>query len=100
MSVAEFIFHLPLSVDQLFHSSEQRLARALLLLAHIGEAGARLSAIPKISQETLGQMIRTTRSLVSGFMRKFKCRGYIQYAGNINRGIEVRPSLKEVIEQG
>lgn len=86
-------------VDQLFNSSEQRLARALLLLAHSGQAGALQPAIPKISQETLAEMIGTTRSRVSGFMNKFKRLGYITYNGNCTSGIHVHPSLTEVLRQ-
>ena len=68
-------------VDQLFNSSEKRLARVLLLLAHFGKNGRREPVIPKISQETLAGMIGTTRSRVSHFMNKFRKLGFIDYNG-------------------
>lgn len=86
-------------VDQLFNSSEQRLARALLLLAHSGSAGLLQPVVPKISQEMLAEMIGTTRSRVSGFMNKFKRLGYITYHGNCTSGIRVHPALSEVLRQ-
>jgi CRP/FNR family cyclic AMP-dependent transcriptional regulator len=80
-------------VDQLFNSSEKRLARILLLLARFGESGNPDTAIPKISQEVLAEMIGTTRSRVSFFMNRFRKLGFIQYNG----GIQVHPSLLNVI---
>src|SRR6478735_7132409 len=66
-------------VDQLFNSSEKRLARLLLLLAHFGKESAPSSVIPKINQETLAEMIGTTRSRVSFFMNRFRKMGFINY---------------------
>jgi CRP/FNR family cyclic AMP-dependent transcriptional regulator len=80
-------------VDQLFNSSEKRLARLLLLLANFGKDGKPEPIIAKISQETLAEMIGTTRSRVSFFMNKFRKLGFIDYNG----GIEVHSSLLNVI---
>jgi CRP-like cAMP-binding protein len=80
-------------VDQLFKSSEKRLARALLLLANFGKEGKPELVIPKISQETLAEMVGTTRARVSFFMNKFRKLGFIEYNG----GIEVHSSLLNVI---
>lgn len=80
-------------VNQLFNSSEKRLARVLLLLAHFGKDGKAETIIPKISQETLAQMVGTTRSRVSHFMNKFRKLGCINYNG----GLEVRGSLLNLI---
>ena len=80
-------------VDQLFNSSEKRLARMLLLLANFGKEGAPEPVIAKISQETLAEMIGTTRSRVSFFMNKFRKLGFIDYNG----GIEVHSSLLNVV---
>jgi CRP-like cAMP-binding protein len=80
-------------VDQLFNSSEKRLARLLLLLANFGKEGAPEPMIPKISQETLAEMIGTTRSRVSFFMNKFRKLGFIEYNGSI----EVHSSLLNVV---
>jgi CRP/FNR family transcriptional regulator, cyclic AMP receptor protein len=80
-------------VDQLFNSSEKRLARLLLLLANFGKEGSPEPVIPKISQETLAEMIGTTRSRVSFFMNKFRKLGFIDYNG----GIEVHSSLLNVV---
>ena len=68
-------------VDQLFNSSEKRLARILLLLAHFGKEGVPETVIPKISQEMLAEMIGTTRSRVSFFMNRFRKLGFIDYDG-------------------
>jgi CRP/FNR family transcriptional regulator, cyclic AMP receptor protein len=81
-------------VDQLFNSSEKRLARLLLLLAHFGKEGASESLIPKISQETLAEMVGTTRSRVNFFMNRFRKLGFIDYDGT---GIQVQNSLLNVI---
>src|SRR5580692_11753697 len=70
-------------VDQLFNSSEKRLARILLLLAEFGQRGESKPLIPKISQETLAEMIGTTRSRVSFFMNRFRKLGFIEYDGRI-----------------
>ena len=80
-------------VDQLFNSSEKRLARLLLLLANFGKEGKPEPMIAKISQETLAEMIGTTRSRVSFFMNKFRKLGFIDYNG----GIEVHSSLLNVV---
>jgi CRP/FNR family cyclic AMP-dependent transcriptional regulator len=80
-------------VDQLFNSSEKRLARALLLLANFGKDGKPEKVIPKISQETLAEMIGTTRSRVSFFMNKFRRLGFIEYNGSL----EVHSSLLNVV---
>ena len=71
-------------VDQLFNSSEKRLARALLLLARFGKESAAEMVIPKISQETLAQMVGTTRSRVSFFMNRFRKLGFIEYNGKLS----------------
>ena len=70
-------------VDQLFNSSEQRLARILLLMAHFGKPGEPEILIPHITQETLADMIGTTRSRVSIFMNRFRKLGFIEYNGRI-----------------
>jgi CRP/FNR family cyclic AMP-dependent transcriptional regulator len=80
-------------VDQLFNSSEKRLARILLLLAHFGKDGKPEVAIPKISQETLAEMVGTTRSRVSFFMNRFRKLGFIRYNGEL----EVHSSLLGVV---
>jgi CRP-like cAMP-binding protein len=80
-------------VDQLFNSSEKRLARILLLLANFGKEGRPEPIIAKISQETLAEMIGTTRSRVSFFMNKFRELGLIDYNG----GIEIHSSLLNVV---
>ena len=80
-------------VDQLFNSSEKRLARALLLLANFGKEGRPEKVITKISQETLAEMIGTTRSRVSHFMNKFRKLGFIEYNGSL----EVHTSLLNVV---
>ena len=80
-------------VDQLFNSSEKRLARVLLLLAHFGKEGIPDTVIPKISQETLAEMIGTTRSRVSFFMNRFRKLGFIHYNG----GLQVHSSLLNVV---
>ena len=80
-------------VDQLFNSSEKRLARLLLLLANFGKEGKPEPIIAKISQETLAEMIGTTRSRVSFFMNKFRKMGFIDYNG----GIHVHSSLLNVV---
>ena len=83
-------------VDQLFNSSEKRLARMLLLLANFGKEGKPEPVIARISQETLAEMIGTTRSRVSFFMNKFRKLGFIAYS-SIEDGIEVHSSLLNVV---
>ena len=80
-------------IDQLFNSSEKRLARALLLLARFGKEGTPELVIPKISQETLAEMIGTTRSRVSFFMNRFRKLGFIEYNGTLR----VHSSLLNVV---
>ena len=84
-------------VDQLFNSSEKRLARVLLMLAHFGKEGVPETVVPKISQETLADMIGTTRSRVSFFMNRFRKLGFIHYAGGIGGGLQVHSSLLNVV---
>jgi CRP/FNR family cyclic AMP-dependent transcriptional regulator len=80
-------------VDQLFNSTEKRLARVLLLLANFGKEGRPEPIIAKISQQTLAEMIGTTRSRVSHFMNKFRNLGFIEYNGRL----EVHSSLLSVV---
>jgi len=82
-------------VDQLFNSSEKRLARVLLLLAHFGKDGKPEVAIPKISQETLAEMVGTTRSRVSFFMNRFRTLGFIDY--DTESGLQVHSSLLNIV---
>jgi CRP/FNR family cyclic AMP-dependent transcriptional regulator len=84
-------------VDQLFNSSEKRLARVLLLLAHFGKEGVPETVVPKISQETLAEMIGTTRSRVSFFMNRFRKLGFIDYAGGVEGGLQVHSSLLNIV---
>ncbi|HSL04659.1 MAG TPA: helix-turn-helix domain-containing protein, partial [Nitrospiraceae bacterium] len=80
-------------IDQLFNPAEKRLARTLLLLAHFGREGHPEAVIPKISQETLADMIGTTRSRVSFFLNRFKKLGFIEYTD----GLRVHRSLLNVV---
>jgi CRP/FNR family cyclic AMP-dependent transcriptional regulator len=80
-------------VDQLFNSSEKRLARILLLLARFGKEGQPEAVVPKISQETLAEMVGTTRSRVSFFMNRFRKLGFIHYNG----GLQIHSSLLNVV---
>jgi CRP/FNR family cyclic AMP-dependent transcriptional regulator len=80
-------------IDQLFNSSEKRLARALLILARYGKIDAPIRAIPPISQETLAEMVGTTRSRVNFFMKKFQRLGFIDY----RNGLKVNKSLLTVV---
>ena len=81
-------------VDQLFSSSEKRLARILMLLAHFGKEGKPETVIPKISQETLADMVGTTRSRVSFFMNRFRKLGFVDYGES---GLHVHSSLLNVV---
>ena len=83
-------------IDQLFNSSEKRLARALLLLARYGKHDAAVRVVPPISQETLAQMVGTTRSRVNFFMRRFQRLGFIDYTD----GLKVNNSLLTVVLHG
>ena len=80
-------------VDQLFNSSEKRLARVLLLLANFGKEGTPQTVIPKMSQETLAEIVGTTRSRVSFFMNRFRKLGFIKYNG----GLTIHSSLLNVV---
>jgi CRP-like cAMP-binding protein len=82
-------------VDQLFNSSEKRLARVLLLMAHFGEEGVSETSIPRLSQETLAEMVGTTRSRVSFFMNRFRKSGYIHY--DVGDNLRVHSSLLDVV---
>jgi CRP-like cAMP-binding protein len=81
-------------VDQLFNSSEKRLARVLLLLAHFGKEGQPVEVIPKLSQETLAAMVGTTRSRVSLFLNRFRKLGFLDYNAG---GMHVHSSLVNVV---
>jgi CRP/FNR family cyclic AMP-dependent transcriptional regulator len=81
-------------IDQLFNSSEKRLARVLLLLAHFGKEGVPQTVISAISQETLAEMVGTTRSRVSHFMNNFRKLGFVDYDGS---GMQVHSSLLNVV---
>ena len=80
-------------IDQLFNSSEKRLARTLLLLARYGEPEVSHRTLPKVSQETLAEMVGTTRSRVNFFMNKFRKLGFIEYNG----GLKINNSLLTVV---
>jgi len=81
-------------VDQLFNSSEKRLARILLLLANFGKEGSHETVIPKMSQETLAEMIGTTRSRVSFFMNRFRQLGFVDYGES---RLQVHSSLLNIV---
>lgn len=81
-------------VDQLFNSSEKRLARVLLLLAQFGKEGRKEKAIATMSQETLAEMVGTTRSRVSFFMNRFRKLGFVDYS---SKSIEVHSSLLNIV---
>ena len=80
-------------IDQLFDSSEKRLARTLLLLAHYGEPGASDRRLPRLSQDTMAEMVGTTRSHVNFFMNKFRKLGFIEY----HSGLKINNSLLSVV---
>jgi CRP-like cAMP-binding protein len=82
-------------IDQLFNSSEKRLARALLLLARYGKLDKPVRVVPRISQETLAEMIGTTRSRVNFFLNKFKKLGFIEYDGELP--LKINSSLLSVV---
>ena len=84
-------------IDHLFNSSEKRLARALLLLSRYGREEASRRALPKLSQETLAEMVGTTRSRVNFFMNKFKKLGYIEYGRHPDGAIQINSSLLSVV---
>jgi CRP/FNR family transcriptional regulator, cyclic AMP receptor protein len=84
-------------VDQLFNSSEKRLARILLLLAHFGKEGVPETVVPKISQESLAEMVGTTRSRVSFFMNRFRKLGFVDYSGGPEGALQVHSSLLSVV---
>jgi CRP/FNR family transcriptional regulator, cyclic AMP receptor protein len=84
-------------IDQLFNSSEKRLARALLLLARYGEQDEPRHVVPPISQDMLSKMVGTTRSRVNFFMSKFRRLGFIGYTGNGDGGVRINRSLLSVV---
>ncbi len=87
-------------VDQLFNSSEKRLARALLLMADLDKQGREEAVVPKLRQELLAEMIGTTRSRVSFFMNQFRRRGFIRYSGGVADGIAIHNSLSDFVLHG
>jgi CRP/FNR family cyclic AMP-dependent transcriptional regulator len=82
-------------VDQLFNSSEMRLARVLLMMAHFGKEGVSEMSVPRLSQETLAEMVGTTRSRISFFMNRFRDLGYIHY--DVGHHLRVYSSLPNVV---
>jgi CRP/FNR family cyclic AMP-dependent transcriptional regulator len=84
-------------IDQLFNSSEKRLARTLLLLARYGKQVTPRQVVAKISQETLSKIVGTTRSRVNFFMKKFKRLGFIDYTSDLDAGIQINTSLLTVV---
>ena len=84
-------------IEQLVNSSEKRVARALLLLAHYGKQEKPLRVVTKISQETLSEMVGTTRSRVSFFLNKFKRLGFIEYDRDLNAGVQINTALLRVV---
>jgi CRP-like cAMP-binding protein len=86
-------------IDRLFHSGEKRLARVLLLLAGFGNSGQNEIVIPKVSQETLAEIVGTTRSRVSTFLNGFRKQGLIDYDGDYSGDLLVRSALKQVISK-
>jgi CRP-like cAMP-binding protein len=84
-------------IDQLFNSSEKRLARALLLLARYGKQVKPRQVVAKISQETLSEIVGTTRSRVNFFMKKFKRLGFIEYTADLEAGVQINNSLLTVV---
>jgi CRP-like cAMP-binding protein len=87
-------------VDQLFNSSEKRLARVLLILAHFGkDEEVQVAPVTRISQEVLAEMIGTTRARVSFFMNRFRKMGFVDYSGEAKDGLQIHRSLLSVIVQ-
>jgi CRP/FNR family transcriptional regulator, cyclic AMP receptor protein len=86
-------------IDRLFHTSEKRLARVLLLLAGFNGSGQSEIVVPKVSQETLAEIVGTTRSRVSLFMNRFRKQGLIDYDADYNGDLVVRSSLRSIIEK-
>ena len=84
-------------IDQLFNSSEKRLARTLLLLARYGKEEKPRQVVAKITQATLSKMVGTTRSRVNFFMNKFKRLGFIEYSGDLDAGVQINSSLLSVV---
>jgi len=84
-------------IDQLFNSSEKRLARTLLLLARYGKRGRPRQVVPKISQMALSEIVGTKRSRVKFFMNKFKKLGFIEYSGRREAGLKINSSLLTVV---
>jgi CRP-like cAMP-binding protein len=84
-------------VDQLFNSSEKRLARVLLILAHFGNEEVQAATVTKISQEVLAEMIGTTRARVNFFMNRFRKMGFVDYSGEAKDGLRIHRSLLSVI---
>ena len=84
-------------IEQLVNSSEKRVARALLLLAHYCKQEKPLRVVTKISQETLSEMVGTTRSRVSFFLNKFKRLGFIEYDRDLNAGVQINTALLRVV---
>jgi len=84
-------------IDQLFNSSEKRLARTLLLLCRYGGESEPQKVRPEVSQEMLAEMVGTTRSRVNFFMNKFRRLGFIRYNGGLHRGLQVHSSLLSVV---
>lgn len=84
-------------IDQLFNSSEERLARVLLMLAHFGKEGTSREVIPQVSQATLAEMVGTTRSRVNFFMNRFRKIGLIDYSGGLQGGLQVHSSLLNIL---
>jgi len=86
-------------IDRLFHTSQQRLARILLLLAGLDHSDEVEAVVPKVSQETLAEMAGTTRSRVSVFMNSFRKQGLIDYAGDYTGSIRIRSELKRIFSR-
>jgi CRP/FNR family cyclic AMP-dependent transcriptional regulator len=86
-------------IDRLFHTGEKRLARVLLLLAGFGNSGQTEIVIPKVSQETLAEIVGTTRSRVSTFLNSFRKQGLIDYDGDYNGDLLIRSALRLVISR-
>lgn len=87
-------------IDRLFHTSEKRLARVLLLLADFESSGQTEVVVPKVSQETLAEIVGTTRSRVSLFMNSFRKQGLIDYHGDYSGDLIIRNSIKAVLTKG